>query len=128
MLELLRTVPLFSWLPEEAPEILSGCFDLRIEQGQILNCQGRCGCLLDGTAVFRPEQGSAWVCQPGDLVGIKRDDTGATHAVPGRLESTDHCTVAWFDIALTQTVCYRACWFHVRLLQEINRALDQAGR
>lgn len=58
MLELLHQVPLFAWLPEEAPEILNGCFDLeteKLEAGETRRTDGRAGCLLSGSAVFQPE-------------------------------------------------------------------------
>lgn len=32
--------------------------------------------------------------------------------------------MAWFDFDVVLTVCYTACWFHARLIQEMEQALD----
>lgn len=125
MRALLRTVPLFAWLPEEAPDILNGCFDLEVERltaGETRRTAGRVGCLLEGGAVFRP-QDAAISLSPGNLFAISRDIQGLKHPEPGTLTAVTDCAVAWFDFTLTTSVCYRACWFHVRLLREIDALL-----
>lgn len=126
MLELLHQVPLFAWLPEEAPEILNGCFDLeteKLETGETRRTDGRAGCLLSGSAVFQPEGTASDTLSAGSLFAIRRDGQGFKHPRSGILTAASDCAVAWFDVSLTSNVCYRACWFHVRLLREIDRLL-----
>lgn len=123
---LLRTVPLFAWLPEEAPEILNSCFDLETERlaaGETRRAAGRAGCLLSGSAVFQPQGAAPVPLSVGSLFAILRDDQGFKHPCPGTLTAASDCAVAWFDFNLTRNVCYRACWFHVRLLREIDDLL-----
>lgn len=127
MRELLRTVPLFAWLPEEAPDILNGCFDLEVERlaaGETRQTAGRIGCLLQGTAAFQ-SQDAAVSLSPGKLFAVSRDAQGFKHPRPGTLTAAADCAVAWFDFGLTTSVCYRACWFHVRLLREIDALLAE---
>jgi hypothetical protein len=126
MEEALRMVPLFAWLPEGACEVLNGCFDLEVEQlrqGERREVHGRIGCLLTGSASFCPDSGPADPLSPGDLFGIARGADGIKRPVPGTLTANTDCAVAWFDFDLVRTVCYRACWFHVRLLNEIDALL-----
>jgi hypothetical protein len=126
MEELLRRVPLFAWLPEGAFEVLNGCFDLEAEQlkqGETREDRGRVGCLLTGSASFCPNNSPEVTLSPGELFGIARGTDGGKHPVPGSLTADTDCAVAWFDFNLVRTVCYRACWFHVRLLREIDALL-----
>ena len=107
----------FSWLPEEAMEILEGCFNLTwetIQSGETRESAGRIGYLLHGTAVG---------VDTGTLLGIYRGEDGAKRPVSVVLRAITDCTVLWFDFDLVRSVCYRACWFHVRLLREIDRML-----
>jgi hypothetical protein len=126
MEELLRTAPLFAWLPEGAFAVLNGCFDLEVEQlkqGETREVRGRIGCLLTGSASFCPNDGPEVALSPGGLFGITRGADGVKRPVPGSLTAAADCAVAWFDFNLVRTVCYRACWFHVRLLREIDALL-----
>lgn len=127
MEELLRAVPLFAWLPEGAPDILNSCFDLETERlaaGETRRADGRAGCLLEGAAAFCPQFGEARTLESGALFAIARNRDRHQFPVHGTLTAVSDCAVAWFDINLTRTVCYRACWFHVRLLREIGAQLD----
>ena len=45
--------------------------------------------------------------------------------LPGVLTAGEDCIVAWFRGDLVLHVCYRACWFHARLIQEIDRKLNE---
>lgn len=119
-LELLRRVPLLDWLTEEGAETLSNCFDLTVEElppGQSFPTAGRIGCLLRGEAVFRGE-GEAHPLAPGDVFALDRDSA----PLSGVLTAGRDCAVAWMRADVVQHVCYNACWFHVRLLKEINRS------
>ena len=119
MLELLRRAPLFAWLPEEGAETLSACFDLCVEElkaGDARPTDDRIGCLLRGGAVFQ-----AHALAPGDVFALNRDKSPC----PGVLTAGEDCAVAWFRRDLVRHVCYRACWFHARLIQEIDRNLNK---
>ena len=123
MLKLLHQVPLFAWLPEEGAETLSACFDLSAEElkaGETRSVDGRIGCLLRGSADFRADAGTRTLA-PGDVFALDRDRS----PLPGILTAGEDCAVAWFRRDLVLHVCYRACWFHARLIQEIDRNLNQ---
>lgn len=122
MLELLYEAPLFAWLPAEGAETLSACFDLCVEElepGESRPAGGRVGCLLRGGAVFQTG-GDARALEPGRVFALDRD----RNPLPGVLTAGEGCAVAWFHRDLVRHVCYRACWFHARLILEIGRQLD----
>ena len=121
MLELLHQSPLFAWLPEEGADTLSACFDLCVEElkaGETRPTDGRVGCLLRGTAAFQTD-GGARPLLPGEVFALGRD----RQSVPGVLTAGENCAVAWFRRDLVLHVCYRACWFHARLILEIDKQL-----
>ena len=123
MLELMHQVPLFAWLPEEGAETLSNCFDLCVEElnaGETRATEGRIGCLLRGGADFRTDDGTRTLA-PGDVFALNRDK----NPLPGVLTAGEDCIVAWFHRDLVCHVCYRACWFHARLIQEIDSKLSE---
>ena len=123
MLELLHQAPLFAWLPEEGAETLSNCFDLCVEElnaGETCSTDGCIGCLLRGGADFRTDDGTRTLA-PGDVFALNRDK----NPLPGVLAAGEDCIVAWFRGDLVLHVCYRACWFHARLIQEIDRKLNE---
>ena len=123
MLELLRQAPLFAWLTEEGAETLAACFDLCVEElntGETRATEGRIGCLLRGSADFRADTGTH-ILAPGDVFALDRDRS----PLPGVLTAGEDCAVAWFCRDLVLHVCYRACWFHARLIQEIDRNLNE---
>ena len=119
----MHQVPLFAWLPEEGAETLSNCFDLCVEElnaGETRATEGRIGCLLRGGADFRTDDGTRTLA-PGDVFALERDK----NPLPGVLAAGEDCIVAWFRGDLVLHVCYRACWFHARLIQEIDRKLNE---
>ena len=123
MLELLHQVSLFAWLPEEGAETLSNCFDLCVEElnaGETRTTEGRIVCLLRGGADFRTDDGTRTLA-PGDVFALDRD----RNPLSGVLTAGEDCIVAWFRGDLVLHVCYRACWFHARLIQEIDRKLNE---
>lgn len=122
MLELLHQAPLFAWLPEEGAETLSNCFDLCVEElsaGETRSTEGRIGCLIRGGADFRTDDDTRTLAL-GDVFALNRD----RNPLPGVLTAGEDCAVAWFRWDLVCHVCYRACWFHARLIQEIDRNLN----
>ncbi len=122
MLELLRQVPLFTWLTEEGADTLSACFDLCVEElrpGDTRSADGRIGCLLRGSASFQTD-GAVRALRPGEVFALGR----TRESIPGVLTAEEACAAAWFHRDLVRHVCYRACWFHARLIQEIERNLN----
>lgn len=108
-----------SWLPEEAYETFSGCFDLRVEEmaaGKRFDTAGCIACLLRGAG----EVGASDL-EEGAFLGI--DAQGR----PQRQVFTSHvsCTLLVLDDAVMKHVCYRACWFHARFLEEARRSAAQ---
>ena len=104
-------------------ETLSACFDLCVKElkaGDARPSNGRIGCLLRGNADFRTEAGSRTLAA-GNVFALSRDKS----PLPGVLTAGEDCAVAWFRRDLVLHVCYRACWFHVRLIQEIDRNLNE---
>ncbi len=65
---------------------------------------------------------------PGFFFGAARTDRLEKVAAEETLEAGTACLVAWFDFDVVLTVCYTACWFHARLIQEMERALDARRR
>lgn len=122
MLELLHQVSLFAWLPEEGAETLSACFDLCVEElkaGDTRSSGDRIGCLLRGAAGFRSGE-TVWTLHSGQVFALGRDKS----PLPGVLTAGENCAVAWFRRDLVCHVCYRACWFHARLILEIDKQCE----
>ena len=119
----------FSWLPEEGLETLGACFDLteeRIPVGETRNSGGRIGCLLSGRGRLRTESGETDLYSVS-LLGIAVTDRGERRPVAAELTAEEDCTVLWFNFEMVRMVCYAACWFHVRFLQEIDRLLEETA-
>lgn len=117
----------FPWMPQRADQVLQSCFDLEFETlapGQRRDTRGRIGCLLHGTG--RLDTGEA--AGPGFFFGAARTDRLEKVAAEETLEAGTACLVAWFDFDVVLTVCYTACWFHARLIQEMEQALDARRR
>ena len=113
----------FSWLPEDGLETLGACFDLTTEylkKGEIRIGTNRVAYLLRGTILTNQKEIPA-----GTLLGIAVTERGEKRSVPVTLEALEDSELLWFDFELLRTVCYAACWFHVRFLKEIDRLLEQ---
>ena len=118
----------FSWLPEEGLETLGACFDLteeHIAAGETRESAGRIGCLLSGSGRLRTEDGETAIFSVS-LLGIRVTDRGERCPMAASLTAEEDCTVLWFSFELVRMVCYAACWFHVRFLQEIDRLLERS--
>ena len=117
----------FPWMPPRADEVLYGCFDLEFETlapGQRRVSGGRIGCLLRGAGRVNGKEDAG----PGFFFGAVRGPRLEKIAVEESLEAGTECLVAWFDFNVVLTVCYTACWFHARLIQEMEQALDARRR
>lgn len=105
----------FSWLPEDAFEILEGCFDLREERipaGESREAAGSIGYLLRGNGRVDGVQSG-----PGTLLGLGKD----RKRMDAVLTAETDCRVFWLDYEVMDGACYRACWFHARLMEELEK-------
>lgn len=118
----------FPWLPERGEEMLGACFDLErgtMAPGESCETQGRIGILLEGDGTLNDRESAG----PGTVFGACRSGPWR-EKIPAEetfLARTD-CTVAWFRFDVVTAVCYNACWFHARLIQELDRMLDARER
>lgn len=113
---------LFSWISEEGVEMFSNCFDLeaeRIPAGESRESRGRIGYLLSGKATAAGLDLAA-----DDAAGVTLEEDGTFRRQEFTLRAVEPCAVAWMNGEILTSVCYRACWFHGRLLQEMTRLLS----
>lgn len=113
---------LFSWISEEGVEMFSNCFDLEVERipaGESRESRGRIGYLLSGKATAAGRDLAA-----DDAAGVTLEEDGTFRRQEFTLRAVEPCAVAWMNGEILTSVCYRACWFHGRLLQEMTRLLS----
>ena len=118
---LLRSTALCSWLPPEGVEMFQNCFDLeavRLRAGETLDCAGRLGLVLSGELMCGED-----ALGPGELLGAVRDEAGRPRPVPVTVLARQSSEIALWDSAVLTSVCYRACWFHGRFVQEVGARL-----
>ncbi len=104
------------FLPPECVEPFEGCFDmtlLELPPGARFDSKGRLAYLLRGSGEV-----GAWDTEAGGFFGV--DAAGR----PERQVFTSHtsCLLLLWDAAVLTNVCYRACWFHARLIETARRA------
>ena len=121
------------WMPVRGLEVLSACFDMESEAlraGERRESGGRIGYLLQGALQIR-ERGADRRAAPGTLLGVRRDSRGRKVMVPAEITAEEDAVVIWWQFDVVQTVCYQACWFHARLIREleglIRQDTEQAG-
>ena len=103
-----------SFLPPEAAEIFEGCFDLRVcevPRGGTLDTAGALCYLCSGTGRIGKRR-----ADPGVFFGVDAEGKPRAEAFAA---SEDSVLLRWDGDVLSH-VCYRACWFHVRLLNEVR--------
>ena len=113
--ELIRQDAYFSWLPEESFDILDGCFDLHgetVPEGETRETEGRIGYLLQGSGDVDGAQSG-----PGTLFGLGKD----REQVDAVLTAETNCQVLWINFEVMNGACYVACWFHARLMEELEK-------
>ena len=125
--------PYLEWMDQEACETLENCFDWKSEKilpGASVKTDGRVGWILQGEGLFRPA-GSAedQSCSPryvssGTFIGVKRDAKGDKVIDDGSFAASVPCEIAWFQYDLLRFSCYRGCWFHARVMREVDAALN----
>ena len=102
--------------------MFSNCFDLeaeRIPAGESRESRGRIGYLLSGKATAAGLDLAA-----EDAAGVTLEEDGTFRRQEFTLRAVEPCAVAWMNGEILTSVCYRACWFHGRLLQEMTRLLS----
>ena len=112
--------PTLSFLPPECTEVFEGCFNMhlhRLPPGARFETTGYVAYLLDGAGEI-----GAWDMESGAFFGV--DSRGK----PQRQTVTTHtsCLLLLWDDIIMSHLCYRGCWFHLRLLETIRR--QAAGR
>ena len=113
---------LFSWISAEGVEMFSNCFDLEVERipaGESRESRGRIGYLLSGKA----EAGRDLAAD--DAAGVTLEEDGTLHWEDFTLRAEEPCVVIWMNGEILTSVCYRACWFHGRLILEMRRLLSE---
>ncbi len=127
-LDALRQQPLFSWMPLQGLNLFQGCFDLTVQElpaGSSSPVQNKIGCLLQGEASLQSDRASRRLL-PGELFGAALDSAGVPCPEDGTLApSPEGCTVVWMEFDILRSVCYRACWFHARFVQEVLALLNR---
>lgn len=122
----LQQEPLWTWISPEGLKTFASCFDLCGEQvpaGEYRQGNGRIGYLLDGSGRAKTEEGEK-VVSSGMLFGAVLKD-GLSDVTSVEFCPETDCTVVWMDGQIVRAVCYGACWFHVRLLEEIHHWLEK---
>ena len=114
--DLIRSDSSLSFLPPEGVRIFDGCFDLTLRElppGARFDTAGRLAYLLRGSGEV-----GAWDMESGTFFGL--DAAG----MPERQVFTAHtrCLLLLWDDAVLTGVCYGACWFHARLIEEAKRS------
>ena len=128
--ELLKECPFWKWLPPEGGRYFDACFNMdweRVAAGDCCQSRGRVGYLISGYARLSAQR------------GVRRagEDTFFGLFQPGRPESrqmeetelwavTD-CDILWLDAEVLTSVCYAACWFHARLIREVDAWFEKNG-
>lgn len=119
--ELMHT-PLFSWIVEEGLEMFSNCFDMEAEEipaGECRDSRGRVGYLLSGAALVNdgPPAGDG-------VFGVRLLENGTFSMEEAAIRAERPCVVVWMNPEILTSVCYRACWFHGRLILEMRKLLS----
>ena len=117
----------FSFLTEEALEILGSCFTLRLEEipaGEARE-SGECiGYLLQGQGT-RAQASAAEKVQTGSLVGIAPGGARGHHPASAKLTAEADCVVLWLPYDVLEFACHRSCWFHTRLMLVVEDLLEK---
>ena len=112
--ELLKDQPFWRWLPPEGGRYFDACFNMDAETvpaGQHRQSAGRVGYLISGRARVNGDPAGE-----GTFFGVKGDRS----AEEADLWAVTECKVLWLDGDVLRHVCYAACWFHARLIREVD--------
>ena len=124
--ELLKDQPFWHWLPREGGRYFDACFHMdweTIPAGERRESRGRVGYLISGRAQLRSERGLVRAGE-GQLFGVVQPGRPETRRMEETtLTAVTDCRVAWLDGDVLTSVCYAACWFHARLILEVEQWL-----
>lgn len=113
----------WAWLPPEGGRYFDACFNMdweTVPAGARRESRGRVGYLISGRAQLRTQRGMVragadtffGVSQPGRPESRRVEET--------ELWAVTECAVLWLDADVLRNVCYAACWFHARLIREVD--------
>ena len=121
---LLKDQPFWSWLPREGGRYFDACFHMdweTLSAGEIRQSRGRMGYLISGYAHLEGAGGLRHAGE-GAIFGIVQPGRSETRRVEETsLRAVTTCRVLWLDADVLTSVCYAACWFHARLIREVEQ-------
>mgnify|MGYP003515546582 FL=1 len=121
--ELLKDQPFWQWLPREGGRYFDACFNMDAETvpaGEHRQTKGRVGYLISGRAHLKSGDGLDRAGE-GTFFGVVQPGRPETRKMVGTdLWAVTECKVLWLDGAVLSSVCYAACWFHARLIREVD--------
>ena len=121
---LLKDQPFWSWLPREGGRYFDACFHMdweTLSAGAIRQSRGRMGYLISGHAHLEGAGGLRHAGE-GQIFGIVQPGRSETRRVEETsLRAVTACRVLWLDAEVLTSVCYAACWFHARLIREVDQ-------
>ena len=122
--ELLKDQPFWQWLPREGGQYFDACFHMdweTVPAGERRESRGRMGYLISGRAQLQSE-GSLVHAGEGEIFGVVQPGRPETRRVEETsLWAVTECRVMWLDAEVLTSVCYAACWFHARLIREVEQ-------
>lgn len=122
--ELLKDQPFWQWLPREGGQYFDACFHMdweTVPAGERRESRGRMGYLISGRAQLQSE-GSLVHAGEGEIFGVVQPGRPETRrAEETSLRAVTECRVMWLDAEVLTSVCYAACWFHARLIREVEQ-------
>lgn len=118
----------FYWMEGDAFETLSNCFDVEAEwlkEGETCQSAGRFGYLLQGSGMIQMQSATAAI-ETGALLGIVPGGARGYVWEDADFTAGVESVVLWFQRDALEFACYRGCWFHARLIREVQMILGNA--
>ena len=118
----------FCWLEGDALETLGNCFDVeaeRLKAGETCESGNRFGYLLRGSGRVQMEDEAA-ALEAGALLGVIPGGARGYLWTDAAYTAGSDSVVLWFQRDALEFACYRGCWFHARLIREIQTLLGNA--
>lgn len=116
--------PLFAWMNLADIAILANCFDMYAEKlltGQVIDSKGRLGYLLSGQVVLLDKIPQSVTSDMAFGVQYKHGREASPNEI--QLKALEDSVIIWADAEIMTSVCYRACWFHGRFIDEVKKRL-----
>lgn len=115
---------LLSWLPAESEKIFEGCFDMEIEQlsaKERRDCNGRIGYLFSGKVEAVCADTCVVIEEKAVFGALKQSQKKGNRSES--IKALEESVVVWFAEDILERVCYTACWFHARFIDEVDKLL-----